>query len=143
MLVKRFHPDLFTTGSEAQFEAELRIRQINAAYGVLSNPQKRSAYDAKATSRGRLTLSRNRNTVRNAESRPYMGRSTGTCPCAMTVGEVPTIEANLQHLKMHCWHWSRLAELFRQPAPELLPTSPHTQRCLVLHLQSTTFVARS
>jgi DnaJ-class molecular chaperone len=44
MLVKRFHPDLFTTGSEAQFEAELRIRQINAAYGVLSNPQKRSVY---------------------------------------------------------------------------------------------------
>jgi curved DNA-binding protein len=49
ILVKRFHPDLFPSGSNAQFEAEVRIRQINAAYGVLSNPQKRSAYDAKVT----------------------------------------------------------------------------------------------
>ena len=49
VLVKRFHPDLFPSGSNAQFEAEVRIRQINAAYGVLSNPQKRSAYDAKVT----------------------------------------------------------------------------------------------
>jgi curved DNA-binding protein CbpA len=47
MLVKRFHPDLFPVGSEAQFEAEVRIRQINAAYAVISNPQKRSAYDAR------------------------------------------------------------------------------------------------
>jgi curved DNA-binding protein CbpA len=47
ILVKRFHPDLFPSGSATQFEAEVRIRQINAAYEVLSNPQKRSAYDAK------------------------------------------------------------------------------------------------
>jgi hypothetical protein len=47
MLVKRFHPDLFPIGSAGQSEAEVRIRQINAAYGVLSNPEKRSAYDAK------------------------------------------------------------------------------------------------
>jgi curved DNA-binding protein CbpA len=47
VLVKRFHPDLFPSGSNAQSEAEVRIRQINAAYGVLSNPEKRSAYDAK------------------------------------------------------------------------------------------------
>ena len=49
MLVKRFHPDLFPSASATQSEAEVRIRQINAAYGVLSNPQKRSAYDAKVT----------------------------------------------------------------------------------------------
>ena len=49
ILVKRFHPDIFPTGSATQFEADVRIRQINAAYGVLSNPEKRSAYDAKVT----------------------------------------------------------------------------------------------
>ena len=47
VLVKRFHPDLFPSGSNAQSEAEVRIRQINAAYRVLSHPEKRSAYDAK------------------------------------------------------------------------------------------------
>jgi len=47
ILVKRFHPDLFPSGSAKQFEAGVRIRQINTAYGVLSNPQKRSAYDSK------------------------------------------------------------------------------------------------
>jgi curved DNA-binding protein CbpA len=46
-LVKRFHPDLFPNGSEAQREAAERLRPINAAYGILSNPQKRLAYDAK------------------------------------------------------------------------------------------------
>jgi curved DNA-binding protein CbpA len=39
ILVKRFHPDLFPSGSNAQFAAEVRIREINAAYGVLSHPQ--------------------------------------------------------------------------------------------------------
>jgi DnaJ-class molecular chaperone len=47
MLVKRFHPDLFPSGSEAQFEGGERLRHINAAYGVLSNTQKRLVYDAK------------------------------------------------------------------------------------------------
>jgi hypothetical protein len=51
MLVKRFHPDLFPSGSDTQFEAVVRIRQINAAYGILSNPQKRSTYDARTTKR--------------------------------------------------------------------------------------------
>jgi len=35
ILVKRFHPDLFPTKSATEFEAEVRIRQINAAYAVL------------------------------------------------------------------------------------------------------------
>jgi DnaJ-class molecular chaperone len=47
VLVKRFHPDLLPSGSNAQAEAEVRIRQVTAAYRVLSNPEKRSAYDAK------------------------------------------------------------------------------------------------
>lgn len=46
-LVKACHPDQFPSGSEAQAEAEERIREINAAYAVLSNPHKRANYDSK------------------------------------------------------------------------------------------------
>ena len=52
MLVKRFHPDLFPSGSAAQLEAAERLRRINEAYGILSNPKKRSAYDAKTKEHG-------------------------------------------------------------------------------------------
>jgi molecular chaperone DnaJ len=48
-LVKRFHPDLFPAGSEAQAQAGERLRKINSAYSVLSNPQKRASYDARLT----------------------------------------------------------------------------------------------
>ncbi|MGE5053016.1 MAG: J domain-containing protein [Acidobacteriota bacterium] len=48
-LVKRFHPDLFPGGSEAQAQAGERLIKINAAYSVLSNPQKRAAYDTRLT----------------------------------------------------------------------------------------------
>jgi curved DNA-binding protein CbpA len=44
-LVKIYHPDKCASGSEA--EAGKRIREINAAYAVLSNPRKRASYDAK------------------------------------------------------------------------------------------------
>ena len=50
-LVKRFHPDLFPAGSEAQAEAGERLRQVNAAYATLSNAQKRTTYDAKLIKR--------------------------------------------------------------------------------------------
>ena len=50
-LVKRFHPDLFPAGSEAQGEAGERLRQVNAAYAILSNAQKRTTYDAKLIKR--------------------------------------------------------------------------------------------
>jgi curved DNA-binding protein CbpA len=40
-LVKIYHPDKFASGSEAEVEAGKRIRDINAAYAVLSNPQAR------------------------------------------------------------------------------------------------------
>jgi curved DNA-binding protein CbpA len=46
-LVKRFHPDLFPDGSEAQARAGERLSHINTAYAVLSNPPKRASYDAK------------------------------------------------------------------------------------------------
>jgi DnaJ-class molecular chaperone len=48
-LVKRFHPDLFPAGSEAQAQAEEQLRKIIAAYSILSNPQKKSRYDASLT----------------------------------------------------------------------------------------------
>jgi DnaJ-domain-containing protein 1 len=52
ILVKRFHPDLFPSGSDAQVNAGERLRQIIAAYRTLSDPQKRLDYDKKhATSR--------------------------------------------------------------------------------------------
>jgi len=45
--VKACHPDQFPIGSEAHAEAEERIRAVNAAYAVLSNPRTRASYDAK------------------------------------------------------------------------------------------------
>ena len=49
-LVKRFHPDLFPSGSVEQYQAGELLRRIIAAYAVLSNPQKRSTYDARLAS---------------------------------------------------------------------------------------------
>ena len=46
-LVKLCHPDLFVSGSEEQARAGDQLREINAAYAILSNPQKRTTYDAK------------------------------------------------------------------------------------------------
>jgi curved DNA-binding protein CbpA len=46
-LVKVWHPDKFPGGSEAEAEAGRRIREINAAYTVLSNARTRASYDAK------------------------------------------------------------------------------------------------
>ena len=46
-LVKGCHPDLFVSGSEEQAQATDRLREINAAYAILSNPQKRTPYDTK------------------------------------------------------------------------------------------------
>jgi DnaJ-class molecular chaperone len=45
--VKACHPDQFPSGSEAHAVAEERIREVNAAYAVLSNPRKRASYDSK------------------------------------------------------------------------------------------------
>jgi curved DNA-binding protein CbpA len=45
-LAKTCHPDLFPIGSRAQSEAGERIRDIIAAYRVLSNITKRAFYDA-------------------------------------------------------------------------------------------------
>lgn len=44
-LVKVYHPDRFTD-QESKKKAEDELKQINFAYGVLSNPKKRQDYDA-------------------------------------------------------------------------------------------------
>src|SRR6266498_2395954 len=46
-LVKIYHPDRFAEGSKAHAEAAKRIREINAAYAVLSKPLSRASYDLK------------------------------------------------------------------------------------------------
>lgn len=45
VLVKKYHPDL--QQGEAKQKAEEKMKQINAAYEVLSNDEKRKEYDAK------------------------------------------------------------------------------------------------
>ena len=45
-LAKKYHPDLYTTKPEAERkEAEEMFKKINHAYQVLSDPQKKAAYD--------------------------------------------------------------------------------------------------
>ncbi len=51
-LVKLYHPDRFPIGSKVQAEAEERMREINAAYSVLSKPFSRARYDARLRKRG-------------------------------------------------------------------------------------------
>ncbi len=44
-LVRRYHPDLFALNPEVAWEAEILMSEINRAYDVLSNSQKRRIYD--------------------------------------------------------------------------------------------------
>ncbi|MBQ7652972.1 MAG: molecular chaperone DnaJ [Clostridia bacterium] len=45
-LAKKYHPDLYSTKSEAEKKAaEEKFKEINHAYQVLTDPQKRAAYD--------------------------------------------------------------------------------------------------
>ena len=45
-LAKKYHPDLYTTASEEEKKkAEETFKEINHAYDVLSDPQKKAAYD--------------------------------------------------------------------------------------------------
>ncbi len=45
-LAKKYHPDLYTTASDAEKKsAEEKFKEINHAYEVLSDDQKRAAYD--------------------------------------------------------------------------------------------------
>jgi hypothetical protein len=44
-MVKRFHPDLYALNPDIAWEAEIRMIEINQANEVLSDSQKRQAYD--------------------------------------------------------------------------------------------------
>jgi hypothetical protein len=44
-LVKRYHPDLYALNPEVVWEAEIVMSEINGAYDVLSDSQKRRRYD--------------------------------------------------------------------------------------------------
>src|SRR5207245_9920926 len=50
-LVKLYHPDQFPSRSMEQAEAEKRMRDINAAYSVLSKPLSRTSYDGELNGR--------------------------------------------------------------------------------------------
>ena len=46
-LAKKYHPDLYSTAGEAEKKAaEEKFKEINHAYSVLSDPDKRAAFDA-------------------------------------------------------------------------------------------------
>ena len=46
-LAKKYHPDLYSTASESEKKAaEEKFKEINHAYSVLSDPDKRAAFDA-------------------------------------------------------------------------------------------------
>ncbi len=46
-LAKKYHPDLYSTASEAEKKAaEEKFKEISHAYSVLSDPDKRAAFDA-------------------------------------------------------------------------------------------------
>ncbi len=46
-LAKKYHPDLYSTATDAEKKnAEAKFKEINHAYDVLSDNQKRAAYDA-------------------------------------------------------------------------------------------------
>lgn len=47
LLVKKYHPDL--KEGEAKIDAEEKIKQINEAYDILSNPSKKTEYDQTLT----------------------------------------------------------------------------------------------
>lgn len=45
-MAKKYHPDVFATAGEAQkAEAEKKFKEVQHAYDVLSDPQKKAAYD--------------------------------------------------------------------------------------------------
>lgn len=45
-LAKKYHPDMFTNAGDAEKkEAEVKFKEVNHAYEVLSDDQKRKVYD--------------------------------------------------------------------------------------------------
>lgn len=52
-LAKKYHPDMYAGASEAEKkDAEAKFKEVNHAYDVLSDPQKRAAYDTYGSENG-------------------------------------------------------------------------------------------
>lgn len=52
-LAKKYHPDMYASASDAEKKnAEAKFKEINHAYDVLSDPQKRAAYDTYGSENG-------------------------------------------------------------------------------------------
>lgn len=68
VLVKRYHPDL-QASQEAKEKCEVKIKEINEAYDVIGNEQKRKEYDAKLeVENQRINNSQNQNYDQNQSS---------------------------------------------------------------------------
>jgi curved DNA-binding protein CbpA len=81
-LVKRCHPDLFPGGSVACAEAEKRMREVNAAYAVLSNPRKRESYDSKLRAVSRYSEMKPEHCAKCGQLTLYWHRETNVAVCA-------------------------------------------------------------
>lgn len=54
-LAKKYHPDMYSSASDAEKkEAEAKFKEINHAYDVLSDPQKREIYDTYGSEDGAM-----------------------------------------------------------------------------------------
>ncbi|MDD3946593.1 MAG: molecular chaperone DnaJ [Clostridia bacterium] len=52
-MAKKYHPDIFATATDSQkTQAEKKFKEIQHAYDVLSDPQKKAAYDQYGTEEG-------------------------------------------------------------------------------------------
>lgn len=58
VLAKKYHPDLQQT-SEGKAEAETKMKEINEAYSILSDMQKRKSYDVELKNKRELENRKN------------------------------------------------------------------------------------
>jgi DnaJ-like protein len=68
-LVKRYHPDLFATAGE-KAKATERLRQINEAYAILGNPERRQVYDQSFVEQSQTRIRASATTKRAKPPRP-------------------------------------------------------------------------
>ena len=101
-LVKKYHPDLFP-GATQKARANKRLQQINEAYAILSNPERRRQYDSRYPQRA---------TVVNPAASAGKRRSTASFrrPPAVPVWENFARRAN-EKLKQIIKTLSSLAEV--------------------------------
>ena len=71
---KRYHPDLQKTEAE-KIEAEEKMKKINEAYNVLSNPQKRKEYDENLKNQRQREKEEDRQKIINETMQEYNNKS--------------------------------------------------------------------